>query len=318
MLKRQHGAADERLSELVAEVAGAVGSLDEDLFGRLVEPFAHGQNVLPVATAVDARIGGHVDCRTCDGPRACATAHTVANFTAGACSSTVEGLYGGGEVVGLGLQGNHTLDVFHLEVVAGRLVFRGKLLDGGALSEGHVVLVGRKYLVGVLLRRLLNHGKEARLHFLAVDDEGSTENLVAAVLGVDLGKAENLAVGQRASVLLLQSVQVFYFLGRKGKAFLLVVFFKILYVLDGLGLDVDGEDVLIQTLVHALQHGVVVGVLRADGEVLLNAFDAAEVHVLGYFHGVGRPGGDHFAARTNEESFDAFALKQLCVAVEPA
>ena len=52
MLKREHGAADEWLTELVAEVAGTIGSLDENLLGRLVEPLANRQDVLPVA-------GGH-------------------------------------------------------------------------------------------------------------------------------------------------------------------------------------------------------------------------------------------------------------------
>ena len=75
---------------------------------------------------------------------------------------------------------------------------------------------------------------------------------MAAVLGVNLGEAEDLAVCQRTAVLLLQSVQVFYLLGTEGQTFLLVVFLQVLNVLDGFRLDVDGEDALVQTVVHTL------------------------------------------------------------------
>ena len=40
VLKGEHRACDERLTELIAEVAGAVRGFDEDLFGCLVEPGA--------------------------------------------------------------------------------------------------------------------------------------------------------------------------------------------------------------------------------------------------------------------------------------
>ena len=40
MLEGKHRTADERLAELVAEVAGAVRGLDENLFGSLIEPGA--------------------------------------------------------------------------------------------------------------------------------------------------------------------------------------------------------------------------------------------------------------------------------------
>ena len=49
MLEGEYGAADEGLSELVAEVRGTVGCLDENLFGALVEPLANGQDVFPVS-----------------------------------------------------------------------------------------------------------------------------------------------------------------------------------------------------------------------------------------------------------------------------
>ena len=84
---------------------------------------------------------------------------------------------------------------------------------------------------------------------------------MTAVLRVNLGKTENLGVCQRTTVLLFNLMQVFNLLRTKSKTFLLVVFFQIVYVLDRLWLDVHREDVLVQTVVHTLQHGVVVGIL---------------------------------------------------------
>ena len=82
VLEGEHRAGNERLSELVAEVAGAVGGFDEYLFRCLVEPLAHGQDVFPFAAAVEAGVGCHVDGCAGDGPRTGAAAHAVAYFTA--------------------------------------------------------------------------------------------------------------------------------------------------------------------------------------------------------------------------------------------
>ena len=49
MFERQHRTADERLAELVSEVAGTVRGLDEYLFGCLIQPLPHGQDILPRA-----------------------------------------------------------------------------------------------------------------------------------------------------------------------------------------------------------------------------------------------------------------------------
>ena len=80
---------------------------------------------------------------------------------------------------------------------------------------------------------------------------------MTAVLGVDLGEAEDLRVGQRTTVLFLQSMEVFNLFRTEGQTLLFVVFLEVIYILDRLGLDVNCKDILIKTIVHTLQHLVV-------------------------------------------------------------
>ena len=82
----------------------------------------------------------------------------------------------------LSLQRDDTLDILHLEEIAGSLIGWSKLLDNRTLRESHVVLVGRENLVRVLVGGLLDHAEERRLHLLTVDDKLAAEDLVAAVL----------------------------------------------------------------------------------------------------------------------------------------
>ena len=84
--------------------------------------------------------------------------------------------------MGLSLQRDNTLDIFHLEEIAGSLIGWSKLLDNRTLRESHVVLVSRENLVRILVGGLLDHVEERRLHLLTVDDKLAAENLVAAVL----------------------------------------------------------------------------------------------------------------------------------------
>ena len=145
---------------------------------------------------------------------------------------------------------------------------------------------------------------------------------MAAVLGIDLCEAEDLGVCQLAAQLLLHLVQVFYFLGRQGQAFLFVIALEVLDIDDRGRGDVDGEDVLVQSVVAALQHGVECAldscIFVLDGEVLLDARDTAQVHVLRYLDSIGTPWRDHFAARADEVSLQAVALHGPGIAVEPA
>ena len=208
----------------------------------------------------------------------------------------------------LGLQRNHALDILHLEEIACSLVGRSKLLDDRTLREGHVVLVGRENLVGVLVGGLLDHIEKRRLHLLAVDDKLSAEDLVAAVLRVDLCKAKDFAVGKRTSVLFLQLVEISHLVLAESQAFLFVVLLEVVYVLDGFRLMVDGEHILVYSVVHALQHRVVLSVLAFYGEVLLNTRNAVKTHVLSYLNGIRTPGSNHFTAWTHKEALQLLGV----------
>ncbi len=163
--------------------------------------------------------------------------------------------------MGLCLQRDDTLDILHAEIVAGRLVGWGKLLHNGTLGESDIIFIGGENLVRILLRRLLNHRKQTRLHLFAVNNKGTTKNLMATVLRVNLRKTEDLGVCQRTTVLLLDFMEILNLLRGEGKSFLLVILFQIVHILNRLWLDIDREDILVQSVVHTLQHGVVLCVL---------------------------------------------------------
>ena len=82
-------------------------------------------------------------------------------------------------------------------------------------------------------------------------------------------------------------MQILYLLRTQCKTLLLVVFLKVVHILDGLWLDVNRKNVLVDAIVHALQHLVVLSILAVYGEVLLDAADAFKTHVLGNLNGVG-------------------------------
>ncbi len=318
MLEGEHGAGDERLTKLVAEVGRAVRRLHEYLLRCLVEPFAHGKHVFPVAPAVQTRVRRHIHRRAGNGPGTDTAAHTVAYLSARAGRGSVERLYGRGKIVCLRLDGDYALDVLHGKPVARGMVLRRKLLHHRTLGKGHIVLVCRYDVVRILFRRLLDKGEERGRHFLSVNDKRAAEYLVAAVLRVYLSEAEDLAVGELAPELVLHAVQIVDLGGREGKPLLLVIAVEVVNVHDGRGLYVHGEYALVEPVVHALQHRVMLGVGVLYGEILLYTRNAAKPHVLGNLHGIRAPRRDHLAARPDVPAFQPVALQRLSLAVEPA
>ena len=260
MFEGEYRTADEWLTKLISEVAGTIGSLDQNLLWCLIQPFANRQNIFPISFFYP-RIRRHIDSGTCNRPGADTAAHTVANLAARTCSSTIKRLYRRWEVMGFGLQRDDTLNILHLEIIAGALVCWRELLHNRTLCECHIIFIGRENHAWILGSCLLDHRKQRAFHLLAVDDKGATENLMAAVLRIDLCKTEYLGIGQRTAVLFLNLMQVVNFLWRKGQTLFLIELLQVFHLLDGSRLDVDREDILIQTVVHALQHRIVVGFL---------------------------------------------------------
>ena len=86
----------------------------------------------------------------------------------------------------------------------------------------------------------------------AVDDELASEDLVAAVLRVDLRKSEHFAVGQLAPQSVAQVVQVTYLVVAEGKTFAAIVVRDVVDIDDGFGLPIGGEEALVEAVVHAL------------------------------------------------------------------
>ena len=208
ILEGEQRTADYRLAKLVAKVAGTVAGLDEYLLRGLVEPLALLECLPCAASLFETGVAGHIDCRAGNRERALAARHTVADFAAGTGRSAVERLYGGGEVVRLGLERDHRLGLVHHELRRARTVFRMEHLQRRALDKCAIVFVCRYHPVGVGLGRLLDQLEQRRGLLLAVNYKRTVENLVAAVLAVDLAEAEHLAVGKAAAQLCREVLQV--------------------------------------------------------------------------------------------------------------
>ena len=180
------------------------------------------------------------------------------------------------------------------------MVGRSKLLDDGPLCKSHIILVGRYYAIGILVCGTLNHCKERRWHLLAVDNECTTENLMATVLRVYLSKAEYLAIGKFATKLTFDAMQIIDFLFRECQSFGLVVAVKILDKLNRLRLDADFKDTLVESFIHSLKHRIVLGILVLNREILLDTHNTFDTHILGNLYSICTPRSNHLATWANE------------------
>ncbi len=141
---------------------------------------------------------------------------------------------------------------------------------------------------------------------------------MTTVLRVDLGKTEDLRVCERTTQFVLYLVQISNLFFRESETFLLVVFLEVCHVLDGFGLYVYIEDGLIEPVIHALQHGVVLCLSRCHGEVFLYTQNAAEIHILCNLYGICAPRCYHLATRTHEEALHLCAIHKRSLAIKPA
>ena len=138
------------------------------------------------------------------------------------------------------------------------------------------------------------------------------------MLRVNLRKTEHLRVRQLSAQLTLHLVQIFDFLGRESKTFLLVILLQVLDMQNGRRLDVHREDVLIQALVHTLQHRVMLGILALHGEILLDALHTLNRHVLRDFHSVRAPRRNHLTSWTHKKSLQIALAFWLSFTIQPA
>ena len=72
---------------------------------------------------------------------------------------------------------------------------------------------------------------------------------MTAVLRIDLAEAEHLRVGQRTAHALGYIVEIRDLLSAQRQTFLLVVLLEVLDIYNGIGLLVDGENVLVETVI---------------------------------------------------------------------
>ena len=112
-------------------------------------------------------------------------------------------------------------------------------------------------------------------------------------------------------------MEIFNLLGRESKSFLLVILFEVVNMLYGLWLMLHGEDVLVDAVVHTLQHRVMFSILRCHWEVFLDTQNAVEIHVLCNLYGIRTPWSNHFTSWSDEVTVEPLALFKLCVAVKP-
>ena len=220
--------------------------------------------------------------------------------------------------MGLGLQRDDAFEFLHLIFRSRGGIGGSKLLDDGSLVEGDIVLVGAHQFAWLCLRSLLDKVKEARLLLLAIDDERATEDLMTTVLRIDLAEAEHLRVGQRTAHALGYIVEIRDLLSAQRQSLLLVVLLEVLDIYNGIGLLVDGENVLVEAVIKAAQHRIVLRIGTLHREILLNTGNALEAHVLCNLYGIGTPRSDHFTTWTIEPACKLLLGEQDGIAEKPA
>ena len=317
MLECQERTADKRLSEFVAEVAGTVRSLDENVGRGLIEPYSRIHHQLPATARVETRIRGHIDSRARKRQRCLSAAETVADLASAAGSGTVERFDSGREVVSLCLEREDGLDRAAGEIISLVGIFGIELVYYRAFHESHIILIGRYEAAGILFRGLFYHSEERRRHLLAVDNESAVENLMATVLRVDLTETEDFAVGQRTAEALRESGEIVLFIGAESEAFATVILADVGDMFDRLGFAVDVENFLVQSVVYTLKHLVVTGFGIAAKLIFLYAGYALKAHVLGYLDSIGAPRRYHFTTRPDKGAFYTFCAQWASSVEQP-
>ncbi|VVN54632.1 hypothetical protein PS685_01619 [Pseudomonas fluorescens] len=257
----------------------------------------------------------------------------VTDLTTGACRCTRERGNGGRVVVGLYLhQDVHWL--LHRTVLAGFRI-REETPGNTADDNRRVVFISRQNAFAVHHVGVLDHAKQALVLALAVDVPAGVEDLVAAMLGVGLGKHHQFDVVRVATQTVEGIDQIIDFVFGQGKAQLDVGFFQrgttaTQYVNRGqrLWLGVAEQACsLLQSAQHDLRHAVMqysadqFGIRIAElasyieCNAAFQALDFSQATVTGNVAGLARPGRDGAKPRQHQEQSAARLLDRHAWAV---
>ena len=81
---------------------------------------------------------------------------------------------------------------------------------------------------------------------------------------------------------------------------------------------VDSEDSLVKTIIHTLQHRVIISLFAAYREVLLYTQNAVKTHVLSNLDGIRTPRSNHLTAWSHIVALQClFVLQVGGIAIEP-
>ena len=139
-----------------------------------------------------------------------------------------------------------------------------------------------------------------------------------AVFGVHLREAEHLTVGELASHLFADRVEITNLIITQCETFCSVICCDVIDIKYFFRFFPDGEERLIQILILSLQHGIECSCfIFRPGSILLDACDTFDTHVLCDLHRTGAPGSDHLATGADKLPVDTLSVEHLCLSKKP-
>ena len=180
------------------------------------------------------------------------------------------------------------------------------------MYKGHIVFVSRGNPVWMTLGGFLDQLEKCQRLFFSIDDEGAVEDLVSAMLGVDLRKAKYFRVGKGASKLRGHLVEVIHFFLAERKAFTFIISRNVCNCFDRLWLELNVKNRLIQAIVGFLEHGVNLLTCLQWNE-FFDSLNSKDTHIPRDFYRIGRPWGNHFFAWSRVPIADFIRLEGFCL-----
>ena len=178
----------------------------------------------------------------------------------------------------------------------------------------------------MLLGCLFDHLEKRIRLCIPVNDIGAAENLVAAMLRIDLREAEHLRIGQLASDLFRKLLKVANLLLAQSQPLLHRVGAKVVNMAHRLRHGINTENLVGGIKVYLLQHRVILPArlffrlfFRSRFHTLqhFNPRDAGNTHLGGDIHRIGAPRGYHLLARSDMDAGQRVAGEPLRTGKEP-